>query len=182
MSRLIIFLIFSVPLILISWKTFFKIKSHGLYRFLAWECILWLLISNIPYWLVNALSIRQIISWIFLFLSLYLVIAAVLQLEKRGQSSMERKEVELYAFEKTTKLITQGIYRYIRHPMYSSLLFLTWGAFFKHTTLFLLIISLFSTLLLYITAKLEEHENMAYFGSAYTEYMKRTRMLIPFVF
>jgi protein-S-isoprenylcysteine O-methyltransferase Ste14 len=35
------------------------------------------------------------------------------------------------AIEKTTILVTTGAYRYIRHPLYSSLLFLAWGIFFK---------------------------------------------------
>lgn len=182
MSSPVIFLILSLPLVFLSWKTFYNIRSHGLYRFLAWECILWLLIANVSYWFTDPLSIKQIISWVLLFLSLFLVIASVWHLHKFGRSSRERKGSELYTFEKTTHLITQGIYQYIRHPMYSSLFFLTWGIFFKNSNLSLLLISLLATFLLFNTARLEEHENISYFGSAYVDYMKKSRMFIPYFF
>jgi protein-S-isoprenylcysteine O-methyltransferase Ste14 len=181
MSRPVIFLILSIPLILISWKVFFKFRSHGLYRFLAWECILWLLVNNIPYWFVHPLHISQIISWILLVLSLYVLIAGTLQIRKMGHISRERKGTELYNFEKTTHLVTDGIYKYIRHPMYSSLLFLTWGTFFKYANLSLLFVAILSSILLYITARLEELENIVYFGKQYVEYKKNSYLFIPYV-
>jgi protein-S-isoprenylcysteine O-methyltransferase Ste14 len=39
-----------------------------------------------------------------------------------------------------------------------------------------------ATLFLLATAKVEESENVRYFGTAYAEYMKRTKMFIPFLF
>jgi protein-S-isoprenylcysteine O-methyltransferase Ste14 len=44
------------------------------------------------------------------------------------------------------------------------------------------LLALASTLLLLATAKAEESENIRYFGPAYSEYMKRTKMFIPFLF
>ncbi len=181
MPQILIFLILSIPLILISRKVFFSVKSHGLYRFLAWECILYLLVCNIPYWFSPPWQLTQIISWIFLLLSLYMLIAGVWQIRKWGRASMTRKGNELYGFEKTTQLITRGIYKYIRHPMYSSLLFLTWGTFLKNTNLSLLFVAILSTILLYITARLEELENIAYFGEEYLEYRKKSHLFIPYV-
>lgn len=182
-----IFLLGSIPLILVSWNVFSNIKSHGFYRFLAWECILWLLISNLPVWFDHPFRINQILSWLLLLISLYLVIAGMLKIRKWGRASREREGAELYAFEKTTRLITNGIYRYIRHPMYSSLLFLTWGIFFKNPgtlagLLLDLLIAILSSILLYITARLEEIENIAYFGKEYLEYRKRSYLFIPYVF
>ena len=32
------------------------------------------------------------------------------------------------------RLVTHGVYQFIRHPMYAALLFLAWGAFLKDTS------------------------------------------------
>jgi len=182
MSNLVLFIILSVPLIFLSWKSLLRIHHHGLYRLLAWECILWLLISNIRFWFFDSLSVSQIISWGLLVTSLYFVITGILLFKQLGGQSKIRKDPALYTFEKTTSLIRVGIFKYIRHPMYSSLLFLTWGIFFKNTSITLLLVSLLSSLFLYITARLEEIENIGFFGPSYLDYMKKSKMFIPFVF
>ena len=38
-----------------------------------------------------------------------------------------------------------------------------------------------ATIFLWVTAKREEGENIQYFGEAYREYMKTTKMLIPYI-
>lgn len=183
MNRLILFGILSIPVIIISWKTMFSLKTHGLYRFLSWECILWLFASNYTCWFNDAFSPYQIISWIFLFTAGYLVIAGAVTLRKRGRpGENERQSNTLYGFEKTSQLVDTGIYKYIRHPLYASLLFLTWGIFFKNLTIFLLFISLLSTLFLYLTALFDEKECIRVFGDPYREYMKRSSRFVPYIF
>ncbi|MFY9151369.1 MAG: methyltransferase [Prolixibacteraceae bacterium] len=182
MEKLIVFGILSIPLIVISWRTLFSIKSHGFYRFLSWECILWLAVSNFKYWFLNPFGFYQILSWIFLVYSVYLVIAGTRLLKKTAKAKDNRNEQALYAFERTAELITTGIFNYIRHPMYSSLLFLTWGIFLKNTDQTLLPVSLISTVLLYITARIDEQECLNYFGEKYRNYMLRTKMFVPFLF
>ena len=182
MERLILFLILSLPVVYLSWQTIFNIQSHGFYRFFSWECILWLLVSNYKYWFVDALSTKQIFSWIFLFFSAYLIIAGVILLKKKGKPARNRNEKELYQFEKTSELIDDGIFKYIRHPLYSSLLFLTWGVFLKNTTNILLLVAMASSVFLFLTAISDEKECMKYFGNQYSEYMKRTKRFIPFIF
>jgi protein-S-isoprenylcysteine O-methyltransferase Ste14 len=115
-------------------------------------------------------------------LSIYVVLAGIYYLRKKGGSKQERADNTLYAFEKTNQLVDSGIYRYIRHPLYSSLLYLTWGIFLKHITLSLCIIALLSSVFLYITARLDEKECIRYFGNQYADYMKKSKMFIPFVF
>ena len=181
MEKLIVFGILSLPVILISWRTLFSIRSHGFYRFFSWECILWLLVSNFSYWFENPLGISQIISWVFLFYSIYLVLAGTLLLKKAAKAEKTRNDEKLFSFEKTTELIDHGIFKYVRHPLYSSLLFLTWGIFLKNTTGLLLIISLLSSGFLLITALFDEKECVTYFGEKYRNYMKRTKRFIPFV-
>jgi protein-S-isoprenylcysteine O-methyltransferase Ste14 len=61
-------------------------------------------------------------------------------------------------------------------------MFLTWGVFLKQPGISLLIISLLSTIFLIITAKIEEKENLRFFGEKYNDYKNRTRMFVPFLF
>jgi protein-S-isoprenylcysteine O-methyltransferase Ste14 len=182
MKSVILFLILSLPIVAVSWRTLFAIKSHGFYRFLSWECIAWLLAANYSYWFDNPFVVRQIISWIFLIISLYLIIAGVTLLKRKGKQQKKRNEKSLYKFEQTTELIDQGIFKYIRHPLYSSLLFLTWGIFLKNITIELGVFSILSTLFLYLTALFDEKECITYFGDKYLEYMKKSKRFIPFIF
>jgi len=181
MERIVVFGILSLPVVYLSWRTLFVVKSHGFYRFFSWECILWLFVSNYKLWFDDPFSIRQIFSWVFLFASVYLVIAGVVLLKKKGKLLKNRDEKELFQFEKTSELIDQGIFKYIRHPLYSSLLFLTWGIFLKNTTISLFFVAVSSSLFLFFTAIFDEKECIKYFGNQYAEYMKRTKRFIPFI-
>ncbi|MBN1388862.1 MAG: isoprenylcysteine carboxylmethyltransferase family protein [Bacteroidales bacterium] len=181
MDKYIIFATLSIPVIIISWRTLFDLRSHGFYRFLSWECILWLFAANYRYWFVEPFSVRQIFSWIFLVISACVVIMGVVQMKRKGRPGRDSRQKTLYRFEKTSHLVDTGIFRYIRHPLYSSLLFLTWGIFLKHITVTLLIISILSSLFLFITALIDEKECIDYFGDEYRQYMKRTRRFIPFL-
>jgi protein-S-isoprenylcysteine O-methyltransferase Ste14 len=182
MNKLILFAILSLPVIAISRRSLFNVFSHGFYRFLSWECILWLFICNYKYWFREALSIKQIISWLLLFMGTYFLIAGAAKLKKEGKAGNSRDGQELYKFEKTTQLVDTGIYKWIRHPLYASLVYLTWGIFLKNTTISLFIISLLSTLFLYFTSRMDEKECLSYFGNKYREYMKRTKMFVPLLF
>lgn len=181
MVQLLFFVILSIPVIILSWRTLFNFRSHGFYRFFSWECIIWLFLSNYKYWFLNPFSIKQIFSWIFLFWSVYAVIAGVVLLKKSGKPIRNRDDKMLFQFEKTSELVHTGIYKYIRHPLYSSLLFLTWGILLKNTTEALLIVALLSSVLLYLTAKFDEKECIKYFGDKYSEYINRSKMFIPFI-
>ena len=181
MTTFLFFGILSIPVIVLSWRTLFQVNSHGFYRFFSWECIIWLFVSNYPYWFDNPFSSKQWISWILLFISVYLVISGTLLMKKKGKPGKSRNEKPLYAFENTTELIDGGIFRYIRHPLYSSLLFLIWGIFFKHTTTLLFCVSVVSTVFLFLMAIADEKECIRFFGDAYKVYMKRTKRFIPFI-
>jgi protein-S-isoprenylcysteine O-methyltransferase Ste14 len=182
MYEFIIWIVLSIPVIIISRRSVLHIKSHGFYRFLAWECILWLIIVNIKYWFTDPFCLAQIFSWIFLFYSVILLIPAVRMLKKTGKPKENREDNTLYAFEKTSELIQTGIFNYIRHPMYGSLLFLTWGVCLKNPDTIVILISILSSVFLYVTAKTEEKEDINYFGVQYKEYIKKSKMFIPFIF
>jgi len=156
-------------------------RSHGFYRFFAWECILGLLFCNASQWFRDALSAAQLVSWLLLGVSGFLVLHAAYLLRSHGNPDTKREDASLFGIEKTTTLVTQGVYRYIRHPLYSSLLFLTWGIFLKRPTVIAGGLASSATALLVLTAKAEEVENIRFFGSSYLEYMQHTKMFIPSV-
>ena len=182
MEKLILFLILSIPIIIISWMPLLKFNSHGFYRFFSWECIIWLFVSDYKMWFENPFGIAQIFSWILLFASLYPLVTGIIMIKKAGKPHDKREETDLYKFEKTSKLVDTGIFKYIRHPLYASLIILTWGIFLKNITTMLFIISLISSIFLYLTAKADERECLKYFGDKYREYIKRSKMFIPYVF
>ena len=182
MIRVIIFAIVSASLIFISRKSLFRPRSHGFYRFFAWESILALVLLNVLQWFRNPLSVHQLISWLFLVISAFLVAHGVHLLRAVGKPNQNRSDDELIAFEKTSSLVTVGAYKYIRHPLYSSLLFLAWGAFFKHPSWLGLLLAFFSSLFLFFTAKNDESECLKHFGNAYQTYMQETKRFIPLLF
>jgi protein-S-isoprenylcysteine O-methyltransferase Ste14 len=179
--RLLAFLLCSVPIILLSWRTLGSTRNHGFYRFFAWEMMLWIFVCNIGFWFRDPFSVNQIVSWILLFASVWPVADGLYRFRVAGRINHERNDPTLFGFEHTTSLITTGVYRYLRHPMYAALLYLNWGIALKHPTVDILAFAIGASVFLYLTVKTEERENIAYFGEEYREYMKRSKMFVPWV-
>ncbi len=173
MLKILIFSVASLGIIAVSWPSLRNPRSHGFFRFFAWEIILGMILLNVRPWFQNPFSVPQIISWVLLIISIFLVIHGVYLLKAIGKPRD--------ALEDTTKLVLQGAYKYIRHPLYSSLLFLAWGVFFKNLDLLNTTLVAIATLFLVATAKAEEAENLQKFGAEYADYAKKSKMFIPFV-
>jgi len=180
--KAITFGVITLLLVYVSRGSLRSFCLHGFYRFVAWEMITALVILNLDAWFVAPLAWHQLISWALLVLSLFLVIEGVRLLRLIGKPDAERADEGLMGVEKTTQLVTVGVYQYIRHPLYSSLLCLAWGAFFKSPSWIASFLALGASLFLALTAKVEEAKNGQYFGGAYQAYLKRTKMFIPYVF
>lgn len=172
----------SVVIVWVSRASLCHYRSHGFCRFLAWEVMAALLALNMRHWFEEPFSPHQLASWGLLIVSLYMVAHGFVLLRKLGKRDRSREEPSLISVEKTAELVTAGVYGYIRHPLYSSLLFLTWGIFFKVPSWFGLGLALLASGFLTATAKVEEGENVRYFGPAYEKYMQTTKMFIPFIF
>lgn len=181
-NRVALLIIGTVFFIFISKKTLKNIWSHGFYRFFVFEGILSLVCLNLPFWFSDPFSSIQILSWSFLGISVGLVLHGLYQLKTLGGSKRENALEENFAFENTTELVVTGVYKYIRHPMYSSLFFLACGVFFKDISFYSSILFIITCVCLQATAKIEETENRDYFGIAYTDYMKYSRMFIPKIY
>jgi protein-S-isoprenylcysteine O-methyltransferase Ste14 len=176
------FLVVSAGLIYVSRKSLRRPRTHGFCRFFAWECLLALCLLNLRRWFVNPWSVPQLISWLLLVISAGLAIHGVVMLRRRGQPRDDRRDDALIGLERTTALVAEGAYRYIRHPLYSSLFFLGWGVFCKDLTWLGGALAVAATLFLVITAKVEEAEDLRFFGPLYQAYMRRTKRFIPFIF
>jgi protein-S-isoprenylcysteine O-methyltransferase Ste14 len=77
----------------------------------------------------------------------------------------------------TPRLVVSGLYRFVRHPLYTAGLLFIWLTPVMTTNL----LALYSGLTVYILigATLEERRLIHEFGEAYEAYRRRTPMLIP---
>ena len=170
----VILVIGTITNIIFSWV--FSIRAgryHGIYRFFSFESILVLILLCAPVWFARPWEWNQLISWVILAGAIPLPIYGFHTLRTEGKSEGQ--------IENTTALVTSGIYRYIRHPLYASLVLLGTGIFFKDITLATATFALVNLWAMVATAKTEEHEMLEKFGDEYARYMQRTKMFIPFV-
>lgn len=156
-------------------------ESHGFFRFIAWELMLVLVVLNIDGWYDAPLTLTQLICGFLMAASLFLVVVSYLALLQFGKQDRSRNDGPLLGFEKTTALVSNGIYAWIRHPMYSSLILLDWGLFFKKISWLSGGIALLAFVFLILATLAEERENLNYFGEQYRDYMDRTRRYLPFL-
>jgi protein-S-isoprenylcysteine O-methyltransferase Ste14 len=175
MIKILIFFIFSLIILKISWPDILNIHGRKFYRFFALEFLFLLILVNFGYWLKNPFTLFRIITWIILGSSFVLAGYAIYQLLQDGKPQISVN------IETTTSMATSKIYKYIRHPLYSSLILLGAVTLIKNPSL--LATSLFSvaTVFLYATARIEEKENLLKFGQDYAVYMERSNMFIPFL-
>ena len=153
--KIIVFFFASAGLVWLSLLSLRDTRSHGFYRFFAFEVIVVLILLNIDYWFYKPFSPHQIISWLLLIISLFLVIHGFQLLHKVGKPGSKRKDSSLIGIEKTTELVTIGAYRYIRHPIYSSGLYGIWGIFFKQPSWLGFSLAAIITFFLIVTSNIE---------------------------
>jgi protein-S-isoprenylcysteine O-methyltransferase Ste14 len=170
----IFFIIGTIFIILFSWFVSLREKRyHGIPRFFAFEGLLLLGLLQWPAWFRDPLAFRQILSWLFLIFSMYYVLASVIIYHRHANHGQN--------FENSTRLVTSGLYKYVRHPMYGSLLFLGWGMFLKDIKPLTIAVIIVITVALFITCKVEEKEMLKRFGNDYKEYMKKTKLWLPYL-
>ena len=173
MIRIIIFIVISAGFFVWSWPFLRNPRAHGFFRFFAFEATVALILLNIMQWFQNPLSAHQIVSWVLLGASLVMAVHGFYLLGTIGKAKH-------YNIDETTALVKVGAYRYIRHPLYSSIFYMAWGVFFKDPSLLGIILVVAIMVFITATAKVEERESLLKFGADYAEYMKGTKMFIPF--
>lgn len=175
MIRLIIFIVISVGFFVWSRPFLRDPRSHGFFRFFAFESTVALILLNVMQWFQNPLSAYQIVSWVLLGASLFMAVHGFYLLGTIGKAKN-------FNIEETTALVKVGAYHYIRHPLYSSIFYMAWGVFFKDPSLLGIILVVATSAFVTAAAKVEEKESLLKFGADYAEYMKGTKMFIPFFF
>lgn len=174
MLKLVLFVLGSIPITILSLPSLRRPGSHGFFRFFAFESLLALTLLNFDAWLLQPGSALHILSWLVLLASAALVVHGFVMLKWVGQPEGE--------IEATTVLVTSGAYRYIRHPLYASLLFYGVGVFLKRLSVPSGALVALAGLCLFLTASSEERENLDKFGAEYRDYMERTKRFVPFIF
>lgn len=181
MIQLILFVTAAALLTIGCWRVLRNPGCHGFPRYFAFLGIAALVSLNAPYWVQSPFSPWQLASWFLLFTSAALVSSGLYLLRRKGGYRYSAQAAENFGFENTGKLVDEGIYGIVRHPMYSALLLLTWGVLVKHISIVGLCIAVAATICIYITAKVEEQENLDFFGPAYQAYMSKTQRFLPFL-
>jgi len=117
----------------------------------------------------------------YLFIGLFIVLigisVGILALSKNQLGNFNVRPI----IKENCSLITTGIYSYIRHPMYTSVLVSMFGVLLIDMNIFKIII--YAVLLLNILVKMFYEESLWLCKSQeYLLYTKNTKRLIPYIF
>ncbi|OEH85013.1 hypothetical protein BHU72_07450 [Desulfuribacillus stibiiarsenatis] len=91
--------------------------------------------------------------------------------------------IQVYYYKLAKKgAVTGGIYRYIRHPQYTSFIVCSFGLLLLWPRYIILIMFVTMLFAYYLLARVEERECEAKFGQSYLDYKNKTNMFIPIKF
>ena len=93
---------------------------------------------------------------------------------KRGNFNIQPK------LKEGCQLVTTGAYNYIRHPMYTSVIFMMLGVLVSTSTLLELLLFTILIMVLVLKAKREEKLWCGH-DKEYILYKKRTKLFIPYI-
>ncbi len=122
----------------------------------------------------NQSFLLQLIGFVCVLLGIGVAISARKALGNNWVPASE------YQIKTRQELVTVGVYRYIRHPIYLGVfLSITGGELVAQS--YLVVIGLAIVINGYWQARREEILLLSHFGNSYKIYMKRTKMFIPFL-
>ncbi|NHJ14450.1 MAG: isoprenylcysteine carboxylmethyltransferase family protein [Candidatus Thorarchaeota archaeon] len=152
-------------------KVFLAVSAVILIAFLI-EVVLWLFVPQLAIWAQIPLPPQMLYLGIaFGILSVVLLIWVHDSLGKQWSISL--------AIGEEHKLITEGPYRWVRHPMYSTLLLLSISWILISADIIISVFSVYSFYANYRRIPREEEMLIHQFGDAYIEYKKRTGRVFP---
>jgi protein-S-isoprenylcysteine O-methyltransferase Ste14 len=106
-------------------------------------------------------------------LSVFLLFVAVLQTDVLSFAGLR----QLIEEERTAKLVTHGLYHFVRHPLYTFSLLILWLSPKATSNSFIVYLAL--TLYVLVGAFFEERKLLRQFGQEYEDYRSVTPMLMP---
>lgn len=188
----IILLSFLVYGLIHSWLASLRLKAQARRIFgpstdrwfrLAYNLIAVLILLPIlllPILLIDKVLYRIPFPWILLTggVQVLAALAILVGLRQTGISSFLGLRQLLSPYHgKPPVFVTAGLYRWVRHPLYTAGLLIIW--LFPIMTSNLLALNIGMTAYIFLGATLEERKLEGEFGEAYTQYKARTPMLIP---
>lgn len=117
-----------------------------------------------PTFLDTVIFLLAVIVWLFCFL---------------GAITVNRHVASSVAGVR--EIVTHGVYRIVRHPIYTGDLILAWGFFVFHPTIRVLFAVAWWTVVLIVWMRLEDSGLRERFGEAYEAYSRRVPGFIPFL-
>lgn len=124
---------------------------------------------------------RQFVSWMAILG--FLVMLMALWLFWRSHHDLGRNWSASLKLREGHKLVTGGVYRDVRHPMYLSFLLLGLAQFLLLPNWFAGLAGIFGALMLFALRCAREEQMMAeLFGDEYHAYMARTKRIIPWFY
>lgn len=111
-------------------------------------------------------------AWAFVMITSSSIIFLGLFLMSKGWSAIHSSNGEM---------VTEGIYKYVRHPQYLGLIVITVGLLIQWPTIITLAMWPVLVVMYYRLAKKEEKEAIEAFGERYEEYKRQTPMFFPFI-
>ncbi len=124
-------------------------------------------------------TLSVIISIPFLLLGGLMRLISRMVLRKSGLGLVESARLRIV---EDHKLITTGVYKYIRHPLYLGEICRNIGVPLFFNSMLGLVFVMIGNLFLLVRIVTEEEMLVEEFGEQYIEYRKRTKKLIPFVY
>jgi len=112
------------------------------------------------------------IGTLLVLLGIGLAVLARFHLGRNWGVPMSRKE--------DPELVTGGPYAFVRHPIYGGIILAMLGSAIGESLVWVLPLILFTGYFIY-SARREEELMRAQFPAQYPDYMRRTKMLVPFV-
>jgi protein-S-isoprenylcysteine O-methyltransferase Ste14 len=100
-------------------------------------------------------------------------------LRKAGLGILESSRLKIVEDQ---KLVTEGIYRNIRHPLYLGEIMRNHGSALALSSLYGFILMSLATLFLHFRMEIEEIMLLEEFGEQYRQYMEETYRLIPYIY
>jgi protein-S-isoprenylcysteine O-methyltransferase Ste14 len=82
---------------------------------------------------------------------------------------------KLWQEKDRVKIVTYGLYRYVRHPHYLSIIVVSFGVTFLMQSLIFLLFIFLTSIALYKEAEKEEKQLIKIYGEQYREYMEKVR-------
>jgi len=129
-------------------------------------------VPNARLYALNTSMLMGLIGFLFCVLGIALVILSRAYLDRNWSMPKSRKE--------NAELVTTGPYALVRHPIYSGMLLAMLGSAIGQSVLWLLPLIVYGPHFI-LSARREETLLIEQCPERYRAYMKRTKMLLPFV-